>query len=338
MAFLPGLLAMPAVAAESSPSETDATLSRGFDFLSAHQNRDGSFGAAQRPAITSLALLAFLSSGHTPNGSNLDPPLGKYGAIVRGAVDYLLTQAQPDGSFARQDKPMYGQAIATLALAEEYGVDVNEPRRRRIFAALNNSVRLIVAAQDVHKPDAYAGGWRYEVNSPDSDLSVTGWNLLALRACQDVGINVPKTAFARAMKFVARCFNPAGRGFAYQPGDPAHPGATGMGLLCMRLLDGSQTPQAIAAAATLSKKPADDDATYPYSAMFYAVAGAYVTGDDTWAVVQKDLYEKLSEVQQSDGGWPEGGAEANGAGRSYTTSMALFSLGLQCRMLPVLEH
>ena len=69
---------------------------------------------------------------------------------------------------------------------------------------LTHSVKLIVAAQDVHKEDVYAGGWRYESTATDSDLSLSGWNALALRACQDAGISVPKPAVQHAVKFVLK--------------------------------------------------------------------------------------------------------------------------------------
>ena len=193
---------------ESLPPTLDVSVSHGLDFLASQQNPDGSFGAVQRPAMTGLALMSFLASGHTPNAGKSDANSGKYGSIVRNGIDFLLSKSQPDGTFGRPEKMMYGQAIATLALAEAYGVDRNEASRKRTALVLTASVKLILAAQEVKKQDAYAGGWRYDVNSPDSDLSLSGWNVLALRACQDVGIAVPKASMQHALKFVLRCYSP----------------------------------------------------------------------------------------------------------------------------------
>src|SRR5258708_33902251 len=93
------LLCCRAFAQESVSPAHEAVVNRGLDFLAAHQNRDGSFGATQKPALTGLALLSFLSAGHTPD-------VGKHGAVVRSAIGVLLNAAQPDGSFGRDDRPM----------------------------------------------------------------------------------------------------------------------------------------------------------------------------------------------------------------------------------------
>jgi hypothetical protein len=332
-------VAARARAADELPHGFDESVAKGLTFLASQQNPDGSFGNAQKPAITGLALMSFLASGHTPNGGRQDANVGKFGANVRQAIDYLLGQAGPDGAFGHNEKMMYGQAIVTVALAEAYGVDDSEPQRKRIAAALTNSVKLIVTAQDVHKADAYAGGWRYEVNSPDSDLSLSGWNALALRACVDVGIAVPKPAIQRAAKFVMKCYNPDAKGFAYQPGAAVQPGMTGVGILCLNLLDGGQPADAVAAAAkTLAAKPVDESSQYPYYTLYYATQAAFQAGDPTWRDVSKIAFERLMKAQRPDGGWPDSGAESAGAGRSYTTSMALLTLSIPYRLLPVYQR
>jgi hypothetical protein len=334
------LLAMlrSASAADSLPPGLDSSVSRGLEFLAAQQDSHGSFGTTQKPAITGLVLMSFLASGHTPNAGKFDVNVGKYGNNVRGAIDFLLSQAQPDGTFGHVEKPMYGQAIATLALAEAYGVDDSEPQRKRIAAALANSVKLILAAQDVHKTDAYTGGWRYEANSPDSDLSLSGWNALTLRACQDVGMNVPRPAVQRAVKFVLKCYNADAKGFSYQPGGAASPSMTGVGILCLHLLDGGKASEAAAAAKTLAAKPVDDASQFPYYGMYYATQAAFQAGDSTWTDVSNATFQRILKSQQPDGGWPDVPSESAGAGRVYTTSMALLTLSIPYRLLPVYQR
>jgi hypothetical protein len=327
-----------ALCADDLPPTLDAATSHGLEYLVSQQNSDGSFGATQKPAITGLALMSFLSSGHTPNAGKFEPNVGKYGSNVRAAIDFLLSQAQPDGSLSRQAKPMYGQGIATLALAEAYGVEENEGQRKRIAAVLTNSVKLILVAQDVKKPEAYAGGWRYELNSPDSDLSLSGWNALALRACQNVGIIVPRQGVQRALKFVLKCYSPEAKGFTYQPGTPSTASMTAAGIVCLSLLDGTPRPEIEAAAMTLAAKPLDESAQYPYYGTYYATHAAFQLGGATWTDVSKITLDKLLKSQQPDGSWPDVAAESSGAGSTYTTSMALLTLSIPYRLLPIYQR
>jgi len=282
--------------------------------------------------------MSFLSCGHAPNAGKFEPNVGKYGSNVRSAIDFLLSQAQQDGSLSRQSKPMYGQGIVTLALAEAYGVEANERQRKRIAAALSNSVKLILAAQDVKKPEMYAGGWRYDTNSQDSDLSLSGWNALALRACQNAGINVPRQAVARAVKFTLKCYNPEAKAFAYQPGTPPTASMTAVGIVCLSLLDVNPRPEIEAAAASLASKPLDEPAQYPYYGMYYATQAAFQLGGARWTDISKITLDKLLKSQQPDGSWPDAATESSGAGSAYTTSMALLTLSIPYRLLPVYQR
>jgi len=326
------LLAGRACADPPLPPKLDSSVARGLEFLAAAQGVDGSFGANQKTAITSLALMSFLAAGHTPD-------VGRYGANVRNAIDYLLSQTHPDGAFARNEKPMYQQGIGTLALAEAYGVETDGPQRKRIAAFLAKSVTYIVEAQKVKKQDVYAGGWRYEPNAPDSDMSLSGWNALALRACEDAGIPVPREAAQRAVQFVLKCYNAQAKGFAYQPGGAASPGMTGVGVLCLHVLDtGVAHREATAAAASLEKHPIDDKSQFPYYAMYYATQAANQSGDAAWGAVSKATFEQLLKSQQPDGGWPDTPAESTGAGRAYSTSMAVLTLTIPYRLLPAYQR
>ena len=63
----------------------------------------------------------------------------------------------------------------------------------------------IIECQNQH------GGWRYNVFTRDSDLSVTVCQLQALRAARNIGIRVPKTTIDRAVAYVQACQVPSGR-------------------------------------------------------------------------------------------------------------------------------
>ena len=187
--------------------ETQQAIDAGLAFLAARQDsRDGSFGtlasSRRRVAVTALAGMAFLSSGSTPGR-------GKYGAQVQKAVDFLLSRFQPNGFIFDEGNtghgPMYDHGFATLFLAEVYGMT----RTPRVRNSLERAVQLIVNSQNKE------GGWRYEPDAKDADLSVTICEVMALRAARNAGIFVPKETIDRCTEYVHKCQTPEG-GFRYQ--------------------------------------------------------------------------------------------------------------------------
>ena len=323
------------------PPALDAAVARATDYLAKQQNADGSFaGGEYKTAISGLSVMAFLACGHTPGA-------GRYGLVVRNAVDFLLAQSQPDGYYGKShDKGMYDQGIITLALAEAYGVEPDEARRQRMHAELTKAVKVILDAQAVHKAEKDAGGWRYKPDAPDSDLSLSGWNALALRAAQDAGIDVPKEAVRRAVGFVLRCYSGSDKGFSYQPGTAAQVGPTGIGLLGLYLLDGAgghsagannsgARPELSEAAKYLVAHPVNDATPFQYYAMYYAAQAANQAGGETWAAVFKATSTKLLAAQAKDGSWPKLGQEP---GEAYATSMAVLTLTVPYGLLPVYQR
>jgi hypothetical protein len=328
-ALVPSSVA-PAQAAPEVPDGLDPAITRALESLAKRQHPDGSFQAGEhRVAVSGLAVMSFLACGHTPEA-------GRYGLVVRGGVDYLLSQTGDDGYFGRHhDKGMYDQGIVTLALAEAYGVEPDPARRRRIFDALAKAVKVILEAQAVQKPDPHAGGWRYQRNSPDSDISLSGWNALALRAARDAGVEVPKEAVQKAVGFLLRCHNGQQNGFSYQPGGAAQVGPTGIGLLGLSILDGASRPELAPAAKYLADNPVNDGTPFQYYAMYYSTLAAYQAGGATWATVSKANFARLLATQAPDGSWPKNGQEP---GDAYATSMAVLTLSVPYRLLPVYQR
>jgi hypothetical protein len=317
------------------PPRLDGAVAHGLAFLAKQQNADGSFeGGTPKVATTGLSLLAFLGAGHAPD-------LGKYGLVVHNAVEFLLAKQAPDGYFGSGDRGMYTQGIVTLALAEAYGVEASAARRVRLRMALEKAVAVILAAQNAPKSSAaFAGGWRYERNSADSDLSLSGWNAMALRAAQDVGIEVPKESRQHIVEFILRCYDEHAKGFAYQPGSGAQPGDTAIGALCLYLLGASDGPNAArldAAAQFLQAHPIDDAIPYPYYATYYVTQAAFQRDADAWPRIGRPALERLIRTQEKDGSWPpsKSGQEP---GHVYPTAMAVQALTVPYRLLPVYQR
>jgi hypothetical protein len=312
------------------PSSPDRAVASALEYLAKKQNADGSFEAGENKlAISGLSVMAFLACGHTPD-------VGKYGLVVRGGVDYLMSQVQGDGYFGKASgKGMYDQGIVTLALAEAMGVELDPARRQRMHGELVKAVKVILDAQAVQKPEPHPGGWRYVPAAPDSDISLSGWNALALRAGQDVGVEVPKEAVQKAVGYVLRCYNAGEKGFSYQPGGAAQVGPTGIGVLSLYLLDGATRPELAEANKFLVARPVNDGTPFQYYAMYYVTQAAYQAGGETWAAVSKATFERLLPRQGKEGAWPKSEQEP---GETYATAMAVLTLSVPYRLLPAYQR
>ena len=144
----------------------------------------GGFGPAT--SVTSLSVMAFLAAGHVPG----EP--GPYRENIDRGIRYVLDHQHPNGVIASNvsNGPMYCHGISTLMLAEVVGMLDDGELAEQARTALARAVKVIVAAQDRKKDANNAGGWRYQPNSDDSDISVTGWQLMALRAARSAGCEV----------------------------------------------------------------------------------------------------------------------------------------------------
>ena len=164
-----------------------------------------------------MAILAFLDTGIDGTSKLViadDALNGKQyevGSIVRKALEFLVAQQKEDGSFAREGHFLYVDALATRALCEAFSA-LQDPK---LGAKAQVGLNFLQAAQR-RSPDAKgAWGWRYvsrtEVgedaaatagNPYDSDTSVTGWCIGALRAGQIVGLEVDPASIAGGDAFV----------------------------------------------------------------------------------------------------------------------------------------
>lgn len=324
------VLALAAGRARAADVPAEA-IERGLGWLARSQRDDGSIGDIdQRTATTALALLAFLSNGHTPD-------VGRHGLAVRRALDFLVAAVPPGGYVGSTDgSRMYGQGIVTLALLEAMGVEPDPARRARQRDAAERMVAVLLRAQAVAKTPEHAGGWRYEPDAIDSDLSLSGWCLLSLRAAKNAGIGVPVEAVQRARAYVLRSFHPRQQGFAYTTGIDATASMTGVAVLALHLLDGASLDETRAGERFLFENPVTLETRYPHYAAYYATQAAYQAGGSTWAAVWANTRRLLLPLQQDDGGWPAGSADE--PGRVYTTSLAILSLSVPNQLLPTYQR
>ena len=276
--------------------------------------------------------MSFLASGHTPG----EGPNGE--AINRG-VQFVVDHQDANGLLIdrRGHGPMYDHGISTLMLAEVSGM-VPERQSAATRKALERAIRLILMSQSVKKPPSQRGGWRYLPESADSDLSVTGWQLLALRAAKDIGCDVPAENIDLAIAYVKQCSPRGGRGFGYQPGNAATPVLTGTGLLALQVCGQEDCAEVHRAAEYLAFRPLRYRDMWYFYGVYYTTIGMYKRGGDDWKNARPLLFQELLNNQSPDGSWQAGNASEMPWGRNYCTAMAVLALSVEYEYLPIYQR
>lgn len=310
----------------------DEAVDKGLAFLARSQAADGSIGGPTTPAITSLAVMAFLARGYSPGV----PP---HGDVMNRGIDHILSIAKPNGLLMGHNGRMYSHCIATLMLSEVSGM-VDPERQARIDEVLPRALRIILAAQEVPKGEGHAGGWRYEPSSGDSDISMAGWALSALRSSRNNGAPVPKEAMDKAVKYILRCRVKEGGGFAYQPGGGPNLARTGIGLLCLELAGRHRDEVTLAAGKYIAGRFKNESSlgteTEQYYALYYLANGMFQLGGPEWEAFAPRLYDSILRIQGPDGAWPLRGGY--GPNTQYATSMAILALSVSYRQLPIYQR
>jgi hypothetical protein len=331
------ILHVPILGAPPDPEQrlVDASITRALEYLAQAQLPSGSWrldGYGEDTSGTSLAVMAFLAAGHIPNE-------GPYGLHITRGIRWVCAHQEANGMLVhrRSHGPMYSHGISTLMLAEAVGM-VGEEDAALVRRALERGILLIVQAQAVKKDIRHAGGWRYQVDSRDSDLSVTGWQVLSLRAAKDAGCDVPAECIDAAIAYVKRCSVRGNRGFGYEPGHGQTPVLTGTGITCLEVCGEHEAPETVGGADWLLNNPLRYDANYFYYGAYYTGVGMAKLGGQYAEKTRTQLRELLLTAQQADGSWmPRHGSE-HGAGKVYATSLAVLALTVEYHYLPIYQR
>jgi len=313
----------------------DTAVESGLEYLAKNQMADGSFpGMPKCNAVTSLAIMAFLAHGYSPG---LEP----YGDTINRGIDSVLNSQQPDGTLIGPGGgQMYSHNISTLMLSEVSGM-VDPERQKRIDEVLPKALQVILAAQKVNKDDNNKGGWRYNPNSNDSDMSHSGWATMALRSARNNGTPVPKEAIDDAVKYIKKCGAQDGS-FGYQGGGGGGLARSGAALLCLELSGNHRTEDNLKTGLYIANrfKQQNWGGEWFYYGMYYCAQGMFQLGDKEWQEFAPQLYETILKQQTPDGSWQNmgGASDENGPGPCYRTSMAILALSVTYRQLPIYQR
>ena len=322
---------------------SERAVERGLKWLARHQFADGHWsihelnctdhecqghGSFQsNTAATGLALLAFLGAGYTHQS-------GEYQEVVRKGLAWLTSHQKKDGDLFTDESEfvwLYSHGMAAIPLCEAYGMTRDAALKKPAQRALD----FVVAAQH---PDF--GGWRYRPRF-ESDTSVSGWQLMALKSGEMAGLSVPKSAYDGVSKWLDSVESESSPGrFKYHPSKPVTLAMTAEGLLMRQYLGAKRSDVALTAGANYLKarlpREAEQDAYYWY----YATQVMFHMQGEHWAEWNASLRDMLIRMQSkevaTEGSWaPDDAKWGKSGGRHYTTCLNLLMLEVYYRHLPL---
>ncbi|MGD1001508.1 MAG: prenyltransferase/squalene oxidase repeat-containing protein [Candidatus Brocadiia bacterium] len=296
--------------------DIEKAVSRGLEFLARTQNADGSWPPpnGQGCGVVGLHLLAFLAHGETPDE-------GRYGLVMRRAVEYIVSHQEANGLLCGPNgSPMYNHGFATLALAEVYGM-IDYPK---LGPALKKAVGLIVTSQNRQ------GGWRYNVGEEDSDTTVSGAQMVALRAAASGGIEVPLETMQRGVQYYKSMYCPGG-GFGYQAPNGPNDARSGIGLLVMCLSGAYHSEEAKVTADWLANNPWG--LTYFSYRNYYCAQAMLQAGGRYWKKWNDVQTPVILNAQQPDESWID-----QTIGPTLPTAFNLLALEVNYYYLPIYQR
>lgn len=281
-------------------------------------------------AATAMALLPFLAAGQTHKSS------GPYQKTIAKGVAWLVKHQRADGDLSvGASQPMYSHGLATIVLCEAYGLT----RDSAIGYAARKAVRYIEMARCPH-----TAGWRYRPGDA-GDLSVTGWQVMALKSAHMAGLGDESAALDATRPFLKSC----GKGnygglFCYMPQREETVSMTAVGILCMQYLGSGRNDPGLAEGKKylMDNLPDVENARDIYY-WYYATQVMHNYLGPEWDTWNRRMRRILIQTQEkygcATGSWspthPSPDPWGKQGGRLYMTSLSALTLEIYYRYLPL---
>ncbi|MEC9036004.1 MAG: prenyltransferase/squalene oxidase repeat-containing protein [Verrucomicrobiota bacterium] len=305
-------------------------------WLKTQQQPDGNWGTKFPVAMTAFALLAY--SGHC---ETVDSP--EFGETVKKAIGYLVTVAEKGKgrmSTSGDRNLSYEHGIAVYSLAEAYSMNKNARKPfKRISPTLKKAVPVIIEGQ------TNGGGWLYSYGSNGTgDLSVSGWNVQALKAAQLTGLKFSglETSMKKAIRYLKAAEDPKGTDgywkYRVNDGQKGKLSLTGVGAVCARMLGAPSQLEDKALDLINSRFPKSFQPNAVYS-WYYHSQAAFQKQGKHWKDFNKTYQEVMSKAQNKDGSWPAsaGHGQVGQDGTIYSTTLCTLMLEVYYRYLPTVK-
>lgn len=354
------------VLSETTRAQLDASMERALAWIAASQQPDGSFPTLPtgQPGVTSLCVMAFMAHGHVPG---TEP----YGRNVERALKFILACQKENGLLAMVGPrgpeitrnvtgeigtpAAYSHAISALTVSELYGMST-EQQAADMEQAITKALEASLVMQRWPKETAEDfGGWRYvnDFDTWESDVSVTGWELMFLRSARNAGFDVPEESVSDAVAYIRRAFNKEVGTFEYiiNDADTRSRAMAGAGILALAHSGLHDSPEAKAAGEwileqsfanynqieTFGQIPYAHD-RYHYG-IFNSCQGMYQLGGHYWAEFFPPVVRTLLANQQADGSWDTDSHMFDSRyGNHYTTELMVISLGAPNQLITIFQR
>jgi len=291
---------------------------------------DGAYEMHENPvAATAMALLAFQGDGNT----HLE---GTHRRNVIRGWNWLIKQQDEHGNFFRSgpmNHPFYTHAQATIALCELLGMtedeDYRQPARRAIDYLLESQ--------------SPQGGWKYQPRGR-SDVSVTGWVVMALQSARMAGLEVPQENLDRVTEYLDSVAMYEGVRYPYERGDQPTLAMTAEAILCRQYLGWKQDDPRMVEALDWITEPGNlvdyGPARNTYY-WYYATQVCHHMEGRHWKAWNDRMRVEVPKAQvqrgKERGSWnpdPNDRYEAL-AGRLYATCLSIYMMEVYYRHLPI---
>jgi hypothetical protein len=341
-------LRVEVVAREGGTTLTEAAVARGLRWLANHQNEDGSWslhgfrragdcncggdGAYhQKSPGTALALLPFLGAGQTHLA-------GRYQGNVSRGLRWLIEHQKENGDLragANGNEGMYTHGQAAIVLCEAFAMTGDEALR----VPAQKAIDFIVLAQ------YRDGGWRYQPSpkSQRGDTSVVGWQLMALQSARSANLTVPDETWGMADLFLDSVADSSGARYAYQANNRSTPVMTAEALLCRVYLGWAKDRPALGEGIDWlieDHLPSEQQPNIYY--WYYGTQLMHHYGGEPWEKWNLEMRDILCQSQETRGhaagSWVPRGDHAGAGGRIYLTALAICSLEVYYRHLPIFRQ
>ena len=273
--------------------------------------------------------MAFQAAGHYHfNGA-------AHSAAVKKGLDWLVSRQRPDGAWSTLHPKdayaqyfMYEHGIAAFALGDACAAAVanEQPVDPRYLCALKRAVDFIEQAQHAD------GGWRYKMEKREiSDMSVSGWPVLALKSAKEAGIEISPQVVAGAKRlFDKRLMNDRGRS-RYTDLVQVTEATTAVGMLGRQFLfDEPDAPVVHEAAEHLADfaethKGLDEQGRPNYYTWYNGTLAMFMHGGKPWqrwnAVVRDKIVSLQRQTGCERGSWNPSDRWGEQGGRIYSTAL-----------------
>jgi hypothetical protein len=326
--------------------EIKAAIARGLDHLAASQEEDGSWDVnIGDHGVAGLALMGFLAEKRKSDGGVIDKAANLFRAVYvppekyeEGTRNWFLRGGllAPFGGHT-----MYEHAIGVLAMSEYLHHGHGREGDREMVEA---GVRFLVRSQATgrrpkemggpfSKKSEHFGGWRYRPQDRTSDLSASGWCLIALFAAETAGFVIPEEVRKDYMAYCRSCFDEPTGTYRYTPGKGHLTNTTNaIGVLTTLMCMGGECPVVRRALKTIrTNLPAWEDegrrGRNPFYYWYYASRAMYMAGGDYWKSWRAVMCPMLLTHQNEDGSWDAVLSEEK-VGVPYTTALGVLILQL----------